>query len=1068
MQKLLKLVAFAGALIGLLSHPAAFAQVITTSSLSGTVVNESGNAVPGASVVIVHQPTGVITNATTRADGNFAIRGLRPGGPYSVTVTAEAFAANETTDIYLDIDRGANLAIRLKPEEAIKLEKYTVTASAIEQLFDPTQTGSGTYATSRELDDLPSGDRSINSLARLDPRITYNRDPYDRAISVNGMSNRYNLIQVDGVNASDPFGLNANNTAAERNVVPMDSLEALAISTSPYNARNAGFVGARINAITKSGTNEFHGALTYSFRGNSVPLPIANNDLQLVGDELDGRTYNLARFEEQTWGATLGGPIIKNRLFFYLAYEKVDEDRVAPTPTTRLDSGTVAQIVAKAQELGFEPGSAEPPAANKLTDENLLAKIDWQINANHRATFRYNTVESSRPSFPLFGSGASQNNFSFDSDWYKQKTENTSYIGQLISRWSDRLNTEFSASRSEYHSEPVSNTRQPYVEIRNIPVAGSSNTAYVAFGTEYSRHFNVLDVESDTTELFATYELSDAHTLQAGLQYDNNKVFNAYVQYSLGYYRYNSLNDFLTNAAAGGASGQYQYNFIDPDVEAAARFDEGNAGLFINDNWRVTDTLSVDVGARIDVPLLPEDVPLNQSFQSTFGVRNNYTYDGDSIVQPRVGFNWQPRFDSKRTIIRGGVGLFYGRMPRVWLSNSYSNTGFNYVSYQSNTLPPISANPDNQPTSGTSPAQQVAFLDPGFKLPSRWKANLAIERELGFWNLKASAEIEATKVKNDVFYSNINLQPTGTGPDGRELYWASYAATSRNTQLKSTAFTNKIIRLGNTDEGATRAITFSLERPQTRDGWYWKASYVNTDAEEVLFGTSSVAASNWNNRSVFNANAPEKHTSELEVKHRILFNISKEFEFVHGYPTTVSTIYEGRSGYPFSFTYSGDANGDAVSGNDLLYVPTRGDTSAVRFATPADQENFYKIVDRFGLTEGRAVAADAQRYPWVNTFDFSIKQQVKLPGWKHRLVLGLDILNLGNLLNDKWGLIRGSNQFFVKRENVATVVYDGVAKQYVYSRVSTDLANNKFNPSLGRGEPAASRWSVLLTARYEF
>lgn len=1071
MQKLLRLVAVVAAWLGLLGAPAALAQVITTSSLSGAVVTETGEPVAGAAVSIIHQPTGSAYNVTTRADGNFAVRGLRPGGPYTVTVSAGAFATYETTEVYLDIDRGAFLDIRMRTEEAIKLEKYTVTASAVDQLFDPSQTGSGTYATSQEIRNLPSGDRSINSLARLDPRVTYNRDPFDRAISVNGMSNRFNQIQVDGVSASDPFGLNANNTAAERNVVPMGSLEALSISTSPYNSRNAGFVGAQINAITKSGTNEFHGGASYTFRGNSLTLPIADTDLQLVGDELDGTTYRLARFEEQTLSADIGGPILKNKLFFYLSYEKVDEDRVAPTPTTRLDAATVQQIANKAKELGFEPGSAEPPDANKLTDENLLAKVDWQINSNHRATFRYNSVESSRPTFPLFGSGSSQNNFSFDSDWYKQKTENTSYIGQLISRWSDRLNTEFSVSRSEYHSEPQNNTRQPYVEIRNIPVAGSSNTAYVAFGTEYSRHFNVLDVTSNTSELFATYELNDQHTLQAGLQYDNNEVFNAYVQYSLGFYRYNSLSDFLNKAAAGGATGgasQYSYSYIDPSVDAAAEFEEGNAGVFINDRWRINDTLSIDLGARVDVPLLPERVPLNQKFVEAFGVRNDYTYDGDSILQPRVGFNWQPRFDSKRTTIRGGVGLFYGRMPRVWLSNSYSNTGFNYVSYQSTTLPPISADPDNQPTAGTSPAQQVAFLDPGFKLPSRWKANLAIERELGFWDLKATAEIENTWVKNDVFYDNINLQPTSTGPDGRVLYWASYAATSRNTQLKNTAFTNRIIRLGNTDEGQTRAITFSVERPQSRSGWYWKASYVNTDAEEVLFGTSSVAASNWQNRSVFNANAQEKHTSELEIKDKVLINVSKQFEWIAGYPTTFSTLYEGRSGYPFSFTLNGDANGDSVTTNDLLYVPTRGDTSVVRFATAADESNFFKIVDRFGLAEGAAVAADTQRYPWVNTFDFTVKQVVKLPGWKHRLVLSMDIWNIGNLLNDKWGIIRGSNQFFVKREQVASVVYDGVAKQYVYSRVSTDLANNKFNPALGRGEPAASRWSVMFTARYEF
>jgi hypothetical protein len=421
-------------------------------------------------------------------------------------------------------------------------------------------------------------------------------------------------------------------------------------------------------------------------------------------------------------------------------------------------------------------------------------------------------------------------------------------------------------------------------------------------------------------------------------------------------------------------------------------------------------------------------------------------------------------------------------MPRVWFSNSYSNTGFNYISYQNTTLPAISANPDTQPTSGTSPAQQVAFLNPGFELPSRYKANLAIERELGFWNLKVSAELEKSIVNKDVFYTNINIQKTETGPDGREMYFtgttytkAVTATTSGNptggasgTQTVDSRFTNRIIRLGNTGKGNTSAATFSIERPLKKDGLYWKASYVNTSANEVLYGTSSVASSNWNNRSIFNANAQELHRSELEIKHRILINLGKDFEIIKGHKTTISLLYEGRSGYPFSLTYSGDANGDGTFGNDLAYIPKRGDTSKVRFWTTADETLFYRIVDRFKLTEGQAVNAADQRYPWVNTFDLSFKQKIKLPGWRHNMVLGLDILNIGNLLNTKWGLIRGSNQFYVKRENIATVNYDGVTKQFVYSKVNANLADGSFAPSRGRGEPAATRWSALLSARYEF
>jgi hypothetical protein len=1051
--------------------PAAFAQAITTSSLSGSVLTEQGEPVSGAAVTVTHQPTASTYKTTSRADGTYVLRGLRPGGPYTIDVVASGYADTQNNDVFLDIDRGADVSVRLKTSETVQLEKFTVTSTASDRLFDVNQTGSGSYLTSQDINNLPAGDRSINALARLDPRISYNRDPFDRGISVSGLSNRFNSIQVDGVSASDPFGLNANNTAAERNVIPMDSLEALSVDTSPYNSRNAGFVGARINAITKSGTNQFKGSAYYTYRGRSVA-----GGIDMVGIDLDDTAFPLTNFSEQTLGATLGGPIIPNKLFFYVSYEKVDEQRIPPSPFARVDPATVTQITNALTSLGFSPGSDNPPAANDLTDDNILIKLDWEINSNHRATLRYNNVESLRPTFQGFGTGNAQNNFSYDSHWYDQSIKNKSYIGQLISRWGDRLNTEVSISRSNYDSMPINNTTQPQVVVRNVPVAGST-TAFVTAGTEISRHANILTVETDTAELFASFELNDKHTLQAGLQYDMADVYNLFVQRAYGSYEFENLAQLLAVAANNNGTVQYRlfsYNQIINGVNPAAEFGETNMGLFLNDAWRVNPSLTINAGVRVDMPGLPDAVPFNQSFATTFGVRNDHSYDGDKVFQPRIGFNWQPKME-RRTIVRGGVGLFYGRAPRVWISNSYSNTGSNFASYSAGTsggglqAPKVSGDPNNQPvTASVPPAQQVAFIDPAFELPSRWKANIAIEHALPFLDLKATVEYEKTLVNKDIFYSNINIMKTGTGPDGRDLYFNAYGATASGTRLVNTGFTNRIIKLGNTDEGGTDSFTFAVERPRTKGGWYWRGAYVRSSAEEVLFGTSSVAASNWNNRSVFNTNAEELHRSELEIKDKFIFTITKDFEFIRGNKTTFSLFYEGRSGYPFSLVSNTDTNGDGITNNDLIYVPTANATNA-RFATTADRDNFAKIVSRFGLQEGQAVQASSETYPWVNQFDFSIKQAIKLPGWRHRLVLGLDILNVGNLLNNEWGLIRGSNQFFRKFETVANVTYDGVNQQYVYSNVSTSLANGaEFNPSLGRGEPAASRWSALLSVRYEF
>jgi len=1074
----------------LASVPLVQAQVVTTSAFTGTVQNDQNSPIKGAAITIVHIPTGTEYSVTSRADGGFSLSGLRPGGPYKIVVHSEGNADYVNEDVFLEIDRGIDLSVHMHSPEVTQLEKMQVTANAMDQLFSSESNAGSTYMDSRTIDDMPTGDRSINGLARADARITYNRDPQDRAISVSGLGNRYNLIQVDGVNASDPFGLNSNNTAAERNVIPLDSLDALAINTAPYNARNAGFVGAQINAITKSGTNQYKGSLYYTYRAANTDF--FGKAIRMTGEWMDDVYYPISNYTERTYGATLGGPIIKNKLFFYVSWEKVNEDRVAQRPTSMIADSTLQQIIAKATALGFTPGNATPPSGNKLKDDNVIVKLDYQISSQHRATLRYNEVSSSRPTYPNFGSGSSQNNFSFDSAWYAQKISNKALIGQLISSWTDTLSTELSLARAKYHSEPQNNTRQPYLEIQNVPVPGTTNTAYITMGTENSRHFNILDTKTDTAELLGTYVLSDKHTIQSGVQYEKADIFNAFVQNTLGYYRYESLNDFLNKAATGGAydtaaSGttSYTYNKFNDGVDPAATFKEGNIGLFVNDRWKPKQNLNFDFGVRLDRASLPDKVPYNALFDTTFGVRNDSTYDGAQILQPRVGFNWQPDF-KRRTVIRGGVGLFYGRAPRVWISNSYSNTGMNYTTYTAgssatNVMPAISADPSKQPVTGSATAtQQVAFLDPDFRLPSRWKGNIAIDHELGFWSLKSTLEAEWTVVKDDIFYQNINLVSTGTGPDGRALYFDKSAAVTINsttgatsggasgTRLFSSKFTNRIIKLANTDQGRTRAFTASLERPRKSDGWYWKAAYVNTKADEVLFGTSSVAASNWNNRSVFNTNEAELSTATLEVRDKFLVNVSKDITLIKGYRTTFSVLYEGRSGYPYSFAFSGDTNGDSQSGNDLLYVPVKGDYSKVGFATAADEANFWKIVDRFGLEQGKAVKANDHRYPWVNQYDVSIKQEVKLPGWRHKLVLGADILNIGNLLNSKWGLIRGSNQFFVRRENVATARFDSVKNQYVYSGVSSTLANNGFNPAIGRGEPAATRWTVLFTARYEF
>jgi outer membrane receptor for ferrienterochelin and colicin len=1041
-----------------LAAAVAFGQAITTSSIEGRVSTSAGDPIAGAEVSIQHLPTGSRVIVTARSNGTFSARGLRPGGPYTIEATAEGFVTASLREVFLELDRAYSANLALRPEEVVQLDTLVITSSAEDYLFRADRQGAGSSLSEEDLERNPQGDRSINSLARLDPRVVYNRDPFDRAISASGISNRYNSIQVDGVSASDPFGLNANNTAAERNVIPLDSLAALTVETSPFGARYARFTGARVNAITKSGSNLFRGSIYYTYR-----------DQDFASDKLDGVERPLPQFKEKTWGATLGGPILRDRLFFFVAYEKVNEDRLPPSNVNPPTTAALQAIINQARALGIDPGSTDL-STSKLTDENILIKLDWDLSSDHRASFRYNNVESSRPTFP----GIATNNISFDSHWYDQAISNRTFAGQLFSRWSDRLDTELSLSYSEYRSEPLYARPLPMVEIRNVPLQGTNQTGIVFFGTERSRHFNRLETDTWTFDSAATFELNEQHTLKFGVQYEKADIFNAFVQDFLGRYIFDNPAAFQA-AGSPGWSGSYVKNVANPGINPAAEFNEANLGLFFEDVWRPNLRTQINLGVRIDWPLFGSDPDLNPAFQQTFGMRNNATYDGNYLIQPRVGFNHQLDNDGI-TQVRGGVGLFYGTMPRVWMSNSYSNTGFNYsaISLAGANTPAFSGDPAFvPPVTPGAVALQVAFIDPDFKLPSRWKGVLGLDRRLPSLGLVFTAELELTRVHRDMLNDNVNVVPTRQGPDGRNLHFVNYTANTSTASAnvgnrRSTAFTNRVIKMGNTKKGGSESLVFSLERPRQADGWYARASYTYNHATEVQYGTSSVAASNWQNRSIFNPGEDVESRAELEVRHRVAINLQKDFKFFGDARTIVSLLYDGRSGYPFSFVYANDMNGDSVTANDLLYVPRRDGDPIVRFATPADRDRFYAIVDRFGLTEGAVTPSGTGRYPWVNQFDLSIKQEIPLPGWRHRLEVGFDILNVGNLLNSKWGIIRGSNSFFYKRETVANSIYDAVANQYVYSNVSNALASGSFGPALGRGEPAASRWTALGSLRYRF
>lgn len=1030
----------------------ALGQAITTGQISGRVIDETGSPVGQADVAVRHEPTGTVHETTSRGNGTFTVRSLRPGGPYTVEADAVGFQRGAIRFVNVSLGESTDLTIILPGEGIVELDEFLVIGSAFDRVFNPDRTGFATALSSAEVQNTPTSDRTLNSILRMDPRIVYNRDPADQAFSSGGINNRYNLIQVDGINASDPFGLNSNNIGAQRNVLPLDAIEAVSIASAPYDVRVSGTTGAQVNAVTRSGGNEISGSVYMYYRDDGF-----------VGDKLDGVDRPVGKFEELTIGATLGGPIIKDTLFFFLNVEKIDDDRLPPSQRFVPDAQEIQQIRDQAIGMGFDPGSADAPGTSKLKEESLTGKIDWNINAMHRATFRYGYTKGELPNFRSFGSGGLT---SFSSHWDTQVRRNRSYSSQLFSNWSPDLSSEISLSYSLYQSDFVFGAeRSPQVEIRGVGAADSSGEGRVRFGTEQFRHSNQLEVETIAFESAFDYYINERNTLHFGFQYETDDVFNLFVQGSAGIYVFDSLAAFLV-ADQPGWSGSHEVRVPVPGVNPAAEYRMDNYGFYVQNHYTGIRNLKITPGIRVDIPRFRDRPEFNETFFDAFGERNDETFSGDAVIQPRVGFNYN--FGGENiTQIFGGLGLFYGKVPPVWVSNSFSNSGETIQSFireDGDTLPYV-ADPDAQPAGTARDAvMSVNYMASDFQLPTRWKSSLGVDHKLEEFGVVLTAEAEFTWVDKDVLFQNVNLNQVGVAPDGRPMFSGGSSAWSGNPEFGGG---EGVIRLGNTSKGGSRSVTFTVDRPMRDDGWFWRGSYTNMHVREVFYGTSSRAISSWRNRAVFDPNEDVSARGELEVKHRFLVTVGKEFEYGDGFKTRVALVYEGRSGFPFSLTYSNDANRDNNFNNDLIYVPRRGEDPLVRFADADSERLFFQLVDTWRLPTGTVLSRNSQRYPFVHQFDLNLAQEIPLPGWRHNVEITLNILNIGNLIDSSWGIIRGDNSFFRKNETAVRADWDETANQWVYSQVNQSLAEGDLGPAT-RSQSFSSRWSALVGVRYRF
>lgn len=1050
-------------LVAALAAAPVFAQS-TSAGVGGVVTTNSGQPVSGAEVTITHVESGTVSRATTDEAGRYTARGLRVGGPYSITITKSGEGTKTEDGIYLGVNQTASVNAALTGDLTTLETVNAVAVAGGSEVFSATKTGSGTQISQETIKALPSINGNIQDYMRLDPRVAF----VDRAsgtISAGGLNPRYNSVSIDGVAASDTFGLEGNNMATRRQPVSMEAIEALDINLSNYDVSIASAAGATVNAVTKSGTNEFHGSVYGSYR-----------DGDWFGDNPDGTPFN-GFTKEKTYGMTLGGPVVKDKLFFFANYEKFEQAApgadLASTAYGKTNAVINDAYIARAQQIaqdnwGIDPGSL---SSNGNTDlEEYALKLDWNINDQHRASVRYSKLDQSK----LRINGMTSSSVSLSSYWYQHEKSIESYVGQLFSDWTDTFSTEFKVSYRDYSAIRVTPTTAPSIQIQQ-------GTDSLYLGTELSSQNNILTTKTWNYYGAGTWTLGD-HDLKFGVDYSTNEIYNYFAQNGWGSYIFQGLDNF-----AAGIWSSYRLAAETSPGSIPADYKYNSLGLFVQDTWYVNSNLTLTLGLRADRPDTSPSPTYNAAASNTFGYNNSEIFNGDFLFQPRVGFNYN--FDSERPMqLRGGLGLFQGDSPQVWIGNSYSNTGLNYTSYNQTAYnPAVPFSPDglNQPvpTVAGSALQSVNFVGHDFKQPSLWKANLAIDSELPWYGIVASAEVLYTKVKDGLYYQALNLGPGYTGPDGRTLYWNPSKVSWTSSETGSNSAASRFGRYGNydavylidnTDKGKTSQFTVSLTKPFSEGSdWSWTLGYTYTHATEVGPLTSSTASSGWAYQYAFDVNSNTENTSRYEIKDRISGSLDWKHKFFGDYETRVGLVYEGRSGRPFSYVYANDFNGDGRTYNDLFYVPN-GDVlfgsvnTAGQFtpdATMAANFNAWLAAHpEVAKYAGSYAPANAFRTGFVNTFDLRISQE--LPGFYkgHKSQIWLDIQNVGNLINKDWGHI--VDYGFYADASVARLagIYNG---QYVYNYTGTSQPTAA-NSDADGFNVGVSQWSMQVGFRYQF
>jgi hypothetical protein len=1080
MKRALRSIAAACAALAavVLAAPAAHAQGVTGSAITGTITGTGGRPVGGAEIQLINPDTGDLFTATTTGNGKYSIDNVPAGGPYIISVSAEGYQVGSRADVVLTL--GQRLTVNLALQEG-KVEEIVI-VETIDKLQDVSRTGPSTTLKESTIKQLPLQGRNFTDLVSVST-------PQASGNSIAGQNNRFNNIQIDGGANNDLFGLASSGTPggqANAKPISVEAIKEFVVQVAPFDVRQSSFVGGLVNAVTKSGTNDFHGALFGYFQNKALGGFSDDNLAEVM-------TAPFVDFTTWQFGGNVGGPIIKDKLHFFVSADlQQRETGFGGTSISGNDEedmmrlgftqATVDQFTQILSGYGItNPGSAASPSLEN-PDRNIFAKVTTNVITNSRLELSYNFVNASQdilgrnataPSVP----NGVRDGYQLSNSGYQQANDTHTVRAKMTSNFAGgKISNELLAGLSIIRDERALAQKAPLILVK-VGRVGSSDTWLAAGGERFS-HENLLDQD--------VFQLQDSVTIATG---GNNRVTlgtaneflsirNVFFQAAYGAWAFNSLEDF-----AAGTPLAFQRRLGVPGTEGlgiepgTAEFSVAQFGLYAQDEMELSDNLTLTFGLRADLPFL-SDAPRNDVLlaNSPLAIDTSQVPSGNILWSPRIGFNMDLGGDAS-TILRGGVGIFTGRPPYVWVSNAYSINGLSQVELRCDSmtgLPTFTADPNAQPDAcmpggggavRPTNAGEIDYFDPDTKYPQTFRQTLGIDHRFPF-GILATGEVLYTADVNGWYITDENLNALGTSGEGRQLYGTFAATGFRATPSRvDTVNLNQAVKVRN--ESGARVINGTLQLSKAFTNWLdVSLAYTYTSARDRISFTSSQALSNFQFTALDGTIQNRSVTpSAFERPHKITFTGAASLPLGFG----VGLTYVGQSGTPYTWRVNGDVNADGVQ-NDLPFIPASSDQILLQ-DDPMREGDDYASLDAF--IESRDCLRDARggflkrgacRNPWQNIVNLRAS-------WTSPALLGqrvevqFDIFNVMNLLNSDWGRFDQESFFDVHGvQFLRAVGYDQASNRPIYSftrPTDTQIGGPQYSS-------ANSWWRMQLGARLTF